>query len=85
MVINITVNKTFGIHDLLKNYSCYNVFNQEDMNTFNVMTFIQVRTDKTQIRNTDTFSVLMFIQARADKKWIQRVRIYFSQVIFVSF
>ena len=55
------------------------------MNTFNVITFIQVRTDKTQIRNTDTFSVLMFIQARADKKWIQRVRIYFSQVIFVSF
>ena len=27
LVINITINKTFGIHDLLKNYSCYNVFN----------------------------------------------------------
>ena len=27
MVINITINKTFGIYDLLKNYSCYNVFN----------------------------------------------------------
>ena len=35
MVINIS--KTFGIHDLLKNY-CY----LKDMNTFNVLTFIQV-------------------------------------------
>ena len=32
--------KHFGIHDLLKNYSCYNVFNRENMNTFNVLTFI---------------------------------------------
>ena len=26
-VINISINKIFGIHDLLKNYSCYNVYN----------------------------------------------------------
>ena len=44
-VINIDINKAFGIHDLLNNYLCYNVFNREDMNTFNVLTFIQVRTD----------------------------------------
>ena len=39
------------------------------MNTFSVLTFIQVRTDKNkfmQIRNIDTFSVLTFIQARTD-------------------
>ena len=60
MVINITINKTFGIYVSIKNYSCYNVFNREDMHTFNVLTFIQVRTDKnkfTQIRNIDTFNV----------------------------
>ena len=32
--------KHFGIHDLLKNYSYYKVFNRENMNTFNVLTFI---------------------------------------------
>ena len=26
-VINISINKIFGIHDLAKNYSCYNVYN----------------------------------------------------------
>ena len=39
------------------------------MNTFSVLTFIQVHTDKNkfmQIRNIDTFSVLTFIQARTD-------------------
>ena len=25
MVINITINKTFSIHDSVKNYSCHNV------------------------------------------------------------
>ena len=30
----------------LKNYSCHNVFNQKDIITFDVLTFIQVRTDK---------------------------------------
>ena len=85
MVIIITINKTFGIHHSVKNYSCYNVFNQKDMSTFNVLTFIQVRTDKnkfTQIRNINTFNVLKFIQARMDKnnfmqiKSGQGVRIY---------
>ena len=63
-VINIDINKTFGIHDLLNNYLCYNVFNREDMNTFNVLAFIQVRTDTNnfkRIRNIDTFSVLILI------------------------
>ena len=79
-VINITINKTFRIHDLFKNYSCY----WKNMNTFNVWTFIQVGTDKnnfTHVRNIDTFSVLTFTQAftgnnkfYAVKKWT-RVRI----------
>ena len=45
IAINITIKKTFSIHDSLKNYSCYNAFNRENINTFNVLTFIQVRTD----------------------------------------
>ena len=58
------------------------------MNTFNVLTFIQVRTDKNkfpQIRNINTFNVLKFIQARMDKnkfmqiKSGQGVRIYFHK------
>ena len=62
MVINITINKTFGIHDSVKNYACYNVFDQNDMNTFKVLTLMQVRTDNfTQIINIDTFNVLTFI------------------------
>ena len=32
--------KHFGIHDLLKNYSYYKVFNRENIKTFNVLTFI---------------------------------------------
>ena len=31
------------IHDLV---SCHNVFNKKNINTYNVLTFIQVRTDK---------------------------------------
>ena len=73
LVINITINKTFGIHDLLKNYSCY----WEDMNTFNVLTFIQVRTDNnkfTQIKNFDIFSVLTVIQARMDNNKFRQTK-----------
>ena len=55
------------------------------MNTFNVLTFIQVRMDKNkfmQIRNTNTFHVLTFMQVRTDKnKFMQiknrQMRIYF--------
>ena len=68
-VINITINKTFSIHDSLKNNSCYSVFNQNGMNTFNVLTFIQARTDKNK-----------FIQI---KKW--KGENVFSQVIYVNF
>ena len=28
MVINIAINKTFGIHVSIQNYSCYNVFTE---------------------------------------------------------
>ena len=58
MLINITMNKTFRIHVLVKNYSCYNVFDQKNVNTFNVLTLIQVPTDEnkfTEIRNVDRF------------------------------
>ena len=51
-VINITIRKTFTTHDSLKNYLCYNAFNQENINTFNVLTFIQVRTDKNKVMQT---------------------------------
>ena len=74
---DITINKTFSIHDSLKNYSCYNVFNQMGMNTFNVLTFIQVCTNKnkfTQIRNFDTFNVLTFIQACKDKNKFMQIK-----------
>ena len=70
LVINITINKTFGIHDLLKNYSCYNVFNWGNMNTFNV-------SDKnkfTQIRNIDIFSVLTVMQVHADNNKFMQIK-----------
>ena len=40
MVINIS------IHDSVKNYSCHNAFNEKNINTFDVVTFIQMRTDE---------------------------------------
>ena len=30
MALNIAINKTFGIHDAVKHYSCYNVFNERN-------------------------------------------------------
>ena len=30
----------------LKNYLCHNVFNKKNINTFDVLTFIQVHTDE---------------------------------------
>ena len=63
MVINIAINKTFFIHNSVKNYSCYDVFNQKDINTFDVLTFIQVSMNK----NT-------FIQTKNGQ-----VRIYFDK------
>ena len=35
----------------LKNYLCHNVFNQKDINTFDILTFIHVRTDKSKDKN----------------------------------
>ena len=40
MVISIDIN------DSVKNYSCRNVFNKKNTNTFDVLTFIQMRTDE---------------------------------------
>ena len=81
MVINITINKTFDIYltfnDLVKHYSYYNVFNQKDMDTFNVLTFIQVRTDKNKFmetRNINTFNVLTFMQVRTDKNKFMQIK-----------
>ena len=53
MVINIT------IHDLVKNYSCRNVFNKKNINTFDVLTFIQMRTDEIKCRYT---SVVLYLR-----------------------
>ena len=44
MAINIS------IHDSVKNYSCDNVFNEKIINTFDVLKFIQMRTDKNKFR-----------------------------------
>ena len=47
------------------------------MNTFNVLTFIQVRTDNnkfTQIKNFDIFSVLTVIQAHMDNNKFRQTK-----------
>ena len=36
MAINISID------DSVKNYSCHNVFNEKNVNTFDVLTFIQI-------------------------------------------
>ena len=41
-----------------------NIFNQKNINTVNILTFIQVLM---QTRNINTFSVLTFIQIRTDE------------------
>ena len=38
----MVINTVFMIR--LKNYSCQNVFNEENINTFDVLTIIQMRT-----------------------------------------
>ena len=75
MLINVTINKTFDIHVFVKTYSCYNIFNQRDMNTFNILTFMQVRTDKNkfmQIRNIKTLNILTFIQILTHKNKLKQ-------------
>ena len=44
MVINIDIN------DSVKNYSSHNVFNKKNTNTFDVLTFIQMRTNENKFR-----------------------------------
>ena len=46
MTISISIDKTFSILDSFKNQSCDNVFNEKNINTFDVLTFIQMRTDE---------------------------------------
>ena len=46
MVMNITINETFSIHDLVKNYSCHKFLTKRNINTFCVLIFIQMRTDE---------------------------------------
>ena len=46
MAINIIINKTFNIHNLLKNYPYDNVFNEKIINTLDVLTMIQMCTDE---------------------------------------
>ena len=55
MVINISINTTFSIHDSVKNYLCSMILTKININTFDVLTFIQMSTDWNnfwQIRNT---------------------------------
>ena len=44
MVINISINKTFSIHDPVKNYSFHNVFNKKKYQYFDVLILIQMCT-----------------------------------------
>ena len=60
MVINIAINKTFFIHNSVKNYSCYDVFNQKDINTFDVLTFIQVSMNKNKFIQTKNGQVRIY-------------------------
>ena len=61
MVIkNIATNKAFFIHNSVKNYSCYNVFNQKDINTFDVLTFIQVSMNKNKFIQTKNGQVRIY-------------------------
>ena len=57
-MINITISKTFGIYDFPINYSYY----WGNTNTFDVLPFIQVYTDK----NIDTFGVLTVTHNHTD-------------------
>ena len=59
-VINIAINKTFFIHNSVKNYSCYNVFNQKDINTFDVLTFILVSMNKNKFIQTKNGQVRIY-------------------------
>ena len=43
----------------LKNYLCHNIFNKKNINTFDVLTFIQVRMDENK-----------FLQIRKRSKWV---------------
>ena len=43
MVINIS------IHNFVKNYSCHNVYQQKEYQYFDVLTFIQMRTDENKL------------------------------------
>ena len=59
MVINIGINKIFSIHDSVQKYPCHNALNKQTnkqkINNFDVLIFIQMRTDENkfwQIRNT---------------------------------
>ena len=87
MLINITINKTFRIHVLVKNYSCYNVFDQKNVNTFNVLDLIQVRTDEnkfTEIRNVDRFQCFN-IQVSTDKnKFMEDKKCTWARIYFYN-
>ena len=45
MVINIGIDKTFSIHDSVKKIIHVTTFSTKNINTFDVLTFIQMRTD----------------------------------------
>ena len=67
----------------LKNYSCHNVFNQKDIITFDVLTFIQVRTDKNKNKKRQAQVRKDFNKRLCEKNLAdcheQRVQINFRQ------
>ena len=47
MTINISINRALvSIYNSVKNYSCHSVSNKKNINTFDVITFIQMRTEE---------------------------------------
>ena len=71
MVINTTINKTLSFHDSVKMIHVTRFLTKRNINTFDVLTFIQMRTDENKfwhIRNTSGNGC---VQVRRDfHKWL---------------
>ena len=64
MVINIS------IHDSIENYSCHNVFNKNNINTFDVLTFTQMHTDENKFSQIGRSKSTHKKVSKCDKKFV---------------
>ena len=67
MVINIS------IHDSVENYSCHNVFNKNNINTFDVLTFTQMHTDENKFSQIGRSKFTHKKESKCDKKICARL------------